>query len=938
MRVLFFIFLAVSIAVPTNAQATGTPKETPKEKFERDVQSLFGASVKTNFGQMNVRQRRDQAGRVRKQIVVGPGFSEIQVDSDADGTIDFWEVSRGKKTVSVSHPNRGRFLRLEVSERFAQGLQNSTYLLDLNGRSYNLLKTEFTGSGVVYRSTGAPGFEPDEGSPPETISASITPSVAPIDSGSRVELSDQDLSQWKEYQSKILDEALLCENDNSAMNRLASFQRDWWKILKFEVKENTDQLVKKIKDSPMFHSSCKAPERSKDYEALVRGLADVMLQSSKGQPMPSNKSRGRHLRCLENSGLGVSAARIEREFMKSIQGVSDAPIRCDWKEGPEGLSMPATTSYSDAQITVHMCLAQNGKGMNLDRAVNNYQNVLLHELLHVSGIRDEVVAHAAQACCGDPSENRVKACAKLDEIVGSKLRLEQIETYLSRVSSEAVPMVALLKRTFGNEDADRLYEKILLGLDKYDTKNYPEGFLSDAEFTKCVRSSSVDVCRAQWKSEIEKFITNFFAKDCQKLVLGENRRNCKAVAKSKEQISEGADMLARALIDDPSRTAAAVETPGSQNSDGSGGSAPPSCTPAGTTSILKKVGFLRQSPAVRNFSAWVFGRDVVAETVTDPCGPQVGLPTPDPSEASGWTQGHPGDMNIKSPSPIIGREIDSVTQSGQTPNSEVTAPSRGSDRATSNSSLAVSPLESDRSRSSLETRYRRATDFVGRASSGLEKIRDRVLPKAIAENQRGGDSGGTSKSTVRRLGPKDSFVAFTADRAEKIAVGKIDNPFALARMPASAAAATSGASQGSSLSASGSVGGSTRAGGVSPGGAVAKGGEGPAGAGAQKAASRAATVSSTRTRSESGGGFSSNSSSKLGGNTRGDKDLLGDLFSRPYQQIEARLKRLETVEALVERRISVQDATGRILGSTRPVDRYVYAGAKVPLKRLKDHE
>ena len=125
-------------------------------KFRKDLQSVLGAAVATKHGQMVIRQRKDSNGRVRKQLITGPGFSEIQLDQNGDGTVDFWEVSRGPTKIEASQPSRGRFLRLVITDKLADGLRESTYLLSLNGRFYNLLRSKMFAKNLRYKSDNTP--------------------------------------------------------------------------------------------------------------------------------------------------------------------------------------------------------------------------------------------------------------------------------------------------------------------------------------------------------------------------------------------------------------------------------------------------------------------------------------------------------------------------------------------------------------------------------------------------------------------------------------------------------------------------------------------------------------------------------------------------------------------------------------------------------------
>ncbi|MDX9731644.1 MAG: hypothetical protein RBT63_07730, partial [Bdellovibrionales bacterium] len=324
--------------------------------FEREVESMFGVAIQTRQGEMTVRHQRDLQGRIRKQILVGRDFSEIQLDQDADGTVDFWEVKRGRRTITASQPLRGRFLKIEISDKEKGGRRDSVYLLDLRERRYNLHATNFTpNSKKMYSS--ADGFEAlgdakfDQILLMETSFADKSAPSAPTLNNEYDPLVDN--PDWIAYQSDILGFNFMCEDPNSFSGRLANLQRQWWVLLQHDLEEKTDLLKEKIKASTMFDKTCKTAARAKDFDAMAEGLAKLMMSSSKGERFETEVTRGRWLRCLEKSGLPVSAARMEVAFLANLNNPlqSQAMIKCEWTPGSAGLSYPG---YADAQGQIHM--------------------------------------------------------------------------------------------------------------------------------------------------------------------------------------------------------------------------------------------------------------------------------------------------------------------------------------------------------------------------------------------------------------------------------------------------------------------------------------------------------------------------------------------------------------------------------------------------------
>ncbi len=938
-------FGSISIASATTSSA---PSSAADKQFARELESLFGATVKTKNGEMRVRQRKDLEGRVRKQIISGPGFSEIQLDQDGDGTVDFLEVTRGVKTVTASQPNRGRFLRLEIAEKTTKGLRESLYLLSLNGRTYNFVHSRLTGNEVVKRVDDAivePKFEPTDTPPPLTLAADIVPTASSAETRTAGISTEED--DWMKQQESNLGDGFMCSREQGG---IATLQREWWKLLKYDVKNQTDLMIDRLKKSTMFDASCKTPARKKDYDALVKGLAVVMLSSSVGQPLATDKTRGRFLRCLELSGLGPTAARIEETFMKSMNpGIVPAPIKCSWKPGAAGVSNPAETRAG--QVDVHICSADiTPKAKNSDGGQNNYQNILLHEFMHVvtrdtklTKTEEENMARSAQACCGDPTDDRASACQKLDVIVGAGARLQSIETHLLRVEDGLTPLRSQLQNSFSTESADSLYKNFLLSLDNYGKPELENGLLSNGEYSKCVAKSSETECRAQWTASIRKHAETFFGKQCTQLVLGSEQKVCKNISGTfKDKL---AATIASSMF---SACPKATATPG----------------------VCEAVGLEKSNVSdrfVANITNLIFGNNVQA-AIDPSCGCEIEVPPPPPTTSPPTpstplnpvtpvtpvvtvpsnpatpvppvvTVPPPGEVPpsrvVYNPPPEVrtvtdgtsadaidernNRGSDSDIGSGSGGGGGYRGGSGGSGRT--RSPLPVTRVDSPSSgRSYAEDRYRRATDLVGGTSRTVSRVRNALLPKAVASEP-------DRKSGA--LGPEDKFIVYKPKAPGDIDA-KLDNPFSSQRAIASitdlampgksvvvgAATSGSGADSGSNVAATeGTL-------------KNAKDG-GPAFA----ARNGALINNSSSSKSTSMSAIQSSTTGKVGGLANDKSDILSGIFSMPYKVIEQRLKKLEVLEALISRKISVQDADGRVLGSKRPVDTYKFNGLDKPLSK-----
>lgn len=922
-----------------------------QKKFERDLQSLLGAVVHTKNGDMLLRQHTDDQGRIRKQIVVGPEFQEIQLDQDADGTVDFWEITRGKKTVEFSHPNRGRFLRLVVTDRFAEGMQQSTYLLNLNSRAYTLLTTKFTGKGVSYKSETTTGDTFEAVDSPATVPSTLSLSSVPVAStigasADRFPLSEND--QWRARQIEVLG-GEVCSEDTT-MSRLAELQRSWWEVLNKKSDQKADRLATLLKSSPMFDSSCKTP--AADFDKITKSLATVMMSSTKGTAPPSDNTRGRFMRCLEQSGLGVTAAKMETAFLNFYSNRQvNTPFVCEWKKG-SGKTIPLEAFPTDQQIRVYMPGAEEGTGKNKDGALQNYQNTIFHEMIHIGGIVDEDIAHAAEACCGDPTDSRVTACGNLDALVAREKRYIDIQTHLERGGDGGSSLITALETQFGAETANKMSREFLMGLDTQRDSEFPNGLLNDADFAICSKLSGEAACRAKWEKAVRSYADKFFGKTCRDIAPGAMRKNCKNISSAARD--EIAQTVAKSLIDSPR----------DYGTDPTGLSGAPVRCDKKMKASTETDG---ANSAIASLLRFVFGSNVAAVD-PDECDGAIGIPSsgttagtnppvvappagevaPVQSDRSYGVGGEVGLRSITVPGQASTGETSGT--SGRT-NDSIGGGSTKPPRTPSRSPLPVTRIDSESgARSFAEDRYRRATDFVGSASRGIERVRDALLPAAVAATL----SETASGRARGRLAPDAEFVAFKPKKGDELLV-KLDNPFSAKRGPASVTGAVSSGNSGGAAGTGGSL-SSLGAGGASAsslssfksGADNARTGAGTSEddrdvtqnrRGGKRKLASAADGSGGAAGSVAGGvatGKLDPGSSKLTGKDKLGKDDSGlsSMFVLPYRQIEPRLNQLATVEMLISSKISVRDARNHLIGASRPTTCYEFTHMDRPLRRL----
>lgn len=931
------------------------------DRFRREVESLLGATVQTKQGVAQIRQKRDESGRVRRLFVSGRGFSELQMDENGDGTVDFLEVSKANKTITASQPYRGRFLRLVVSEKTSSGRIEATYILDPSGRRYSLLKSRFFTPDAVLNVDGeAPqSFEATAEIVPASMEASVAAASSSVPEADKATVDLPDDENWRSYQAETWGPDLSCVSDETAIGRLAAFQRNWWKALKYDFDGNTEKLNERLSTAKIFDESCRKSGQETNFKALSSALSEVMMSSSKGETLPSTATRGRYLRCLELSGLGQVAAKIEMHFLQSLDGGNGVqrPIQCDFRPGQAGLSKPAFMHPDTKHIKVQLAAADQGKTKTALGSPVDYKNMLFHELIHVAGISSEEMTHAAQACCGEQTENRPAACAKLDNLVLEERRFLELETFLAR-SGLMDPLYSDLYNKFDDPYTNDLYRKFVLGLDVYKKGSlFERGLLSNEEFAKCVRAESEVACREKWTRHIADYTAEFFSKECRKHVPANKRRECVALGKSTAFQNQMATAVANSLI----RISADPVEPG----------APALCGSARTTPETWPTRYAKGILAIFGVEAVVADGSVDCEGSTgiQPSEPQAPVAPNPASSATGEVAPPPRVVATPGSNGGLGGDVSMPSSPGPrlitTPGQTVRDNAAGGNSAAGGDSGVESPSTRPRNpnrsplpvsevttpggaRSVVDRTYRRATDVAGLTTRGLRDLRNSILPRAVASERE-------RRARVEQGGDAE-FLAFRPKREEAKSM-KIENPFANGNSLILASAGPAVAGSGSS---------SVQGLGVAPGGDASRAVPSAFASRADQQAASLAGIqagnqmdkqklnSGAAAESASGkrggaGASGSGSSGALAGGGSGDKASSADgtaksprapanvdietLLRMKYRDLESRLNEISVQQTLIDRRIQVIRANGSIVGAKRAVQScYKYAGQDKPLK------
>ncbi|HRK06130.1 MAG TPA: hypothetical protein PLZ57_00045 [Pseudobdellovibrionaceae bacterium] len=970
------------------------------------INQLMGQRVQLpSRGDVIVRQALAPNGRVMRQMLLSKDISEIQLDEDADGVVDLWEVKRGHLTVTASDPLRGRFMRLTVSDKVKQGILKAEYLLASDGREYALWRATIERAKVMRwdesvespsvhhhdnaiepTSPRAPILIADNRSTLERLTGVRRPSAAPalvstpvptptprprvvsafIDTRpvaamqpTEVSVQAQECSEfvgplpreaaqrceqlireWRRFGDHIgVGTDLLC--DLNPDNNLARLQMSWWNVL--QQMNGQSSLLSRLRDTSdpsksMFSDSCFAPNRREDFEKLTEGLAEVMgtsagLDQSVVQPGSTpnpnaprslRNRQGPFLACLERNGLAATAARIERNFYLGLEFPhlrTNRPLACNFNDST-GSQNPGNYYPGHEQVEIRMTAAQAGQSRDERGTPLNYANVLFHEYIHSAGISSEPFTYTAVACCGNPpGSNQEQACSQLRGMVNEEMRLKQLEVLFGPRVQNAESTYNFIQQRYGPEVADRLSREFLLGLDREGAAVQPYGRLMDPDaLRRCVAAESRDACVNKWTAAIGQYLDGFTNNVCPGIVSWAYRGDvdvtedtyrtaCREIS---GRIRTGLESGMRDMIRD---TAAGQCTPARTatefNFDASRWLAALFGVQPAIASADPDCAFSDQAPQ----QPWVGGDPGVGSTplpvvVATPSqhasddphadNSRVG-PRPDPDQAP---------LSRSQPRREVVSARDRLSQYSQSPSTEI-------------SRIAPRPVvridtESRQGVATVEKRLREATDFVGAAARGLDRLKDVAIPRAQA----------AEKSNPSRIASATTdYVPFRAPSRSVENGGRIPSSVSMSD-PGEGSAAP-----GVRLVSSRSAGpGAKAAGGVN--GSAARGGPG-SGPGASAAADvdgAAINGSGVTLPPAHLGARESDPQRVPAAGSAAQTDLLAPILSRPWREIAGNLKNAVVVQALVDQRIVIVDPSGRRIGSRVPTRTYRFIGLDKPLK------
>lgn len=366
------------------------------EKFRnRSPESTAKYAFKFQGQEYGYLRDSGQNANPKRQILFGPGYYELMVDDDQDGSLDLWEIAKGKKTLRFSQPSKGVFQRIEVSDFQKEITASKEFFFHPRFKAY-----------VLFRQSKS--------------------------------------SNIKKYlRDDILIDGPVCRLD-PAIGSQATQLRAIVERLKRSPTDTALADYLKDRHASLFSENCyKAPQGSEKLLSQLTHSVDKILTSE-----PTSSGNPTFLGCLRARGLSGHAARIEarifssmgfgedHSFAKSQQAACfQGPlISCPIENSRTESTVKGLYDESSGQVEIHMSekmatdlgvfsglfptSAEEQKKVNPDSKVGNYEVVLFHELLHASGIGSESMAHAATDCCAFGLNSGAEACTQLQKLVG----------------------------------------------------------------------------------------------------------------------------------------------------------------------------------------------------------------------------------------------------------------------------------------------------------------------------------------------------------------------------------------------------------------------------------------------------------------------------------------------------------------------------------------
>jgi hypothetical protein len=492
--------------------------------------------------------------RLKSRVLTKGDFREIMVDEDEDGTADVFERTRGSLTMKAYRPYRGNFTHIEYTDRRAESMVITKFLLDPRKKGYQLLSVNVEPYRLMNESTvNRNGVVTGE----------------------------------------------LCEVDARSLGGFEKFLEDLRKKMGGPKQSAVECKLKRFQDA-LFDKSCDDKKEFRESkEKMIAGLADLI--ASRGSEPP------KLLQCLEKKGYAYHSNKITekinaylhaaRTTLKENSNWTDDQFddnSCDrletvqvkkptgeLEEKPQSFQEVFAKKYpplfqcrnfdgafgsydpKSARIFLKAPAAKMEAGYSI-AAPDAYASLMMHELLHSTGINEneETLIKNLQVCCAvssASSEFKSAACNAVD----SRQRSEQTMAKVSQLSG--YPQFYMkIQEQLGTQASDFIDTWALNYLET------PEGKESTATYGRCYKAAGQDAdaqnkCGEALMKDLQAYTPKYLADRCPdfKKYRGTQNVDCNKLKGAfddfERAIAEDANRGFKNLLDEPLRPITVID-------------------------------------------------------------------------------------------------------------------------------------------------------------------------------------------------------------------------------------------------------------------------------------------------------------------------------------------------------------------------------------------
>lgn len=473
------------------SQAKQQSKSEPKKLAPGAVLSSLMPKSTAKRNGYDVVEVKGKGNRLKSRTVTRGDFREIIVDEDGDGFADVYEVTRGAVTAKANYPDRGRFTRVEFTQKHTKGEVKSLLFLDPVQNKY------------VVTASSVDAYKRN---------------LSLVNSGAKA--------------------GAICTDD---LEYLTSFEKLLAQIQEAVSGPKANALECKLEayQDLFFDKSCDNGEFKESKSDMIKGLSKLMASRE-------SKNPSQYLQCLEDNGFGYHAAQIQSTLGKKLQALKEkmassavggdsqfANNSCvrvekieiykdnghttkkkidELVDGSDSVPKLFTCStnkdcngsHKGNQVT--LCAGSTRlSGSYGTAAPDAYGSLMMHELLHNSGMNanDEPLIDNIQNCCAPSkysSTSTANACATVKQRSKDGLyiaSLNQTAGYRTAISYLAEQM--------GKDEAEKYLANLAIKF-----RDLPEGQAALRTFGTCQTANQtdevkLDECRSQLMEKVGQF-------------------------------------------------------------------------------------------------------------------------------------------------------------------------------------------------------------------------------------------------------------------------------------------------------------------------------------------------------------------------------------------------------------------------------------------------